>query len=123
MRNYYSYLWGLPMKLQDPGTQLGRVTATKFEGRPVYDLRVTYDAGVGGDVWYFYFDQETYALVAYRFYHDEAKNDGEVIHLEGEVSALGMRLPRARTWYTHQDGRLLGTDTLVEMAKVASESP
>jgi hypothetical protein len=117
MRNYYIYLWGLPMKLRDPGTRLGRVTATTFEERPVYDLKVTYDEGVGGDVWYFYFDRESYALVAYRFYHDEAKNDGEVIHLEGEIhgegQAKGMRLPQRRTWYTHGDHRLLGTDTLV----------
>lgn len=127
MRNYYTYLWGLPMKLRDPGTRLGRVTATTFEERPVYDLKVTYDEGVGGDVWYFYFDRESYALVGYRFYHDEAKNDGEVIHLEGEIhgegQAAGMRLPQRRTWYTHGDHRLLGTDTLVGVVPVASEVP
>ena len=118
MRNYYTYLWGLPMKLRDPGTRLGRVTATTFEERPVYDLRVTYAEGVGGDIWYFYFDRETYALVAYRFYHDEAKNDGEVIHLEGKIEAEGMRLPERRTWYTHGDNRLLGTDTLVGISRI-----
>jgi len=79
MRNYYTYLWGLPMKLRDPGTILGRVTSTTFEEKPVYDLKVTYDEGVGADVWYFYFDRESYDLIGYRFYHDEAKNDGEVI--------------------------------------------
>ncbi|MDY7094689.1 MAG: DUF6503 family protein [Acidobacteriota bacterium] len=123
LRNYYTYLWGLPMKLRDPGTQLGRVTATTLKGPgsapalPVYDLRVTYEEEVGGDIWYFYFDRETYALVGYRFYHDEAKNDGEVIYLDGEVAAVGLRLPKARTWYTHEDDKLLGTDTLLEVRK------
>lgn len=123
LKNYYTYLWGLPMKLEDPGTRLGRVSATTFpapgcdEKRSVYDLRVTYDEEVGGDVWYFYFDQQTYALVGYRFYHDEAKNDGEVIVLEGETTGEGLRLPQARTWFTHEDHELLGTDTLVEVGQ------
>ena len=115
MRDYYTYLWGLPMKLADPGTRLGRVSATEFEGKAVYDLRVTYDERVGVDTWYFYFDRATSALVGYRFYHDESKNDGEVILLEGEFAAHGIRLPEQRTWYTHQDDRLLGTDTLVAL--------
>ena len=112
MRNYYVYLWGLPMKLRDPGTQLGTVQETEFEGKPVYGLRVTYDAEVGDDTWYFYFERQSAALVGYRFYHDESKNDGEVILLEGEHEAHGMRLPESRAWYTHQDDRHLGTDVL-----------
>lgn len=117
MRNYYTYLWGLPMKLRDPGTILGRVTSTTFEEKPVYDLKVTYDEGIGADVWYFYFDRESYALIGYRFYHDEAKNDGEVILLAGEEEAEGLRLPKSRTWRTHQDDRLLGTDSLLSVMR------
>ncbi len=117
MRNYYVYLWGLPMKLRDPGTRLDpQVERIELDGRPVVSLRVTYEAEVGEDIWYFYLDPETAALVAYRFYHDEAKGDGEIIELEGEVVAVGMRLPKARTWITNLDGRLLGTDTLVELS-------
>lgn len=115
MRNYYVYLWGLPMKLHDPGTRLGKVEETTFEDQPVYGLRVTYDAEVGGDVWFFYFDRDSHALVGYRFFHDEEKNDGEYIVLEGEHEAHGMRLPESRAWYTHQDDRHLGTDILTSL--------
>ncbi|MEO1085547.1 MAG: DUF6503 family protein, partial [Acidobacteriota bacterium] len=116
MRNYYVYLWGLPMKLRDPGTRLGEVEETTFIDLQAYGLRVTYDAEVGGDIWYFYFDRESSALVGYRFYHDESKNDGEYIVLTGEHGAHGMRLPESRAWYTHQDDRHLGTDRLRELA-------
>lgn len=112
MRNYYVYLWGLPMKLRDPGTQLGAVTRTKLDRRSVYALRVTYEASVGQDTWIFYFDRGSYALVGYRFFHDESKNDGEYIVLDGEARLGRLRLPKHRTWYTHQGNRLLGTDTL-----------
>jgi hypothetical protein len=113
-RDYYTYLWGLPMKLRDPGTRLGpEIRETDFHGQPVLSLRVNYDPEVGGDTWYFYFDPDSAALVGYRFYHDEAANDGEYIVLEGEVKSGSLRLPKARTWYTHGDERLLGTDTLI----------
>ncbi len=112
MQSYYVYLWGLPMKLRDPGTHLGEVETTDFMGQPVYGLRVTYDLEVGEDIWYFYFDRQSAALVGYRFYHDEAKNDGEYIVLTGEHEAHGMRLPASRAWYTHQGDRHLGTDIL-----------
>lgn len=112
-RDYYDYLWGLPMKLRDPGTIVDpAVEKTTYRGRDVLGLRVTYEEGVGSDVWYVYFDLETFAMVGYRFYHDEAKNDGEYIILEGETAGAGLRLPRERTWYTHAGDQLLGTDTL-----------
>lgn len=115
LRDYYTYLWGLPMKLRDPGTRLGEVTETTFDDREVYGLRVTYDAEVGSDTWYFYFDRSRFALTGYRFYHDDAKNDGEYILLDGELEAAGLRLPKSRAWYTHQDDRHLGTDVLATL--------
>ncbi len=119
MRNYYVYLWGLPMKLRDPGTRLGAVTRTKLDRRSVYALRVTYDESVGKDTWIFYFDRGNYALVGYRFFHDESKNDGEYIVLDGEARLGRLRLPKHRTWYTHQGNRLLGTDTLESIERVS----
>ncbi|MFZ9030347.1 MAG: DUF6503 family protein [Robiginitalea sp.] len=112
-RDYYSYLYGLPMKLRDPGTRLSPLAEKKhFHGKEYWVLEVQYDPEVGQDLWYFYFNPETYALEAYQFYHDKAKNDGEYILLEGEHRLGGMRLPRIRTWYTNKEEKLLGTDTL-----------
>jgi hypothetical protein len=116
MRDYYTYLWGLPMKLRDPGTRIDAPAAVaEFQEQPVWSIRVTYDEAVGSDTWYFYFDQETYALAGYRFYHNEADNDGEYILLEGEIESDGLRIPARRSWYTHAEGRHLGDDILVEI--------
>jgi len=114
MRNYYLYLWGLPMKLQDPGTRAApEARRTEWRGRDAWEVKVTYDPEVGGDLWYFYFDPEDYRLVGYRFHHDATETDGEYIPLEGLVEVGGLRLPAARSWYTVADDRLLGTDTLL----------
>lgn len=112
-RNYYLYLWGLPMKLRDPGTILDEsVAETDFQGQSVLSVRATYDPSVGSDTWYFYFEPATAALVGYRFFHDESAGDGEYIVLEDVVPVGSMRLPARRSWFVNADGRFLGEDVL-----------
>ena len=114
MRNYYLYLWGLPMKLKDPGTIIDPEVHNKsFNGKPAKVARVTYEREVGNDTWYFYFDPTTSELIGYQFYHDEAKGDGEYITLSDLVMVDGMKIPKSRSWYTNADSTLLGTDNLV----------
>lgn len=114
LKDYYIYLWGLPMKLKDPGTNISEeVHLADFFGQELVQVRVTYDVDVGSDTWYFYFDPRSYALKGYRFYHDEAGNDGEYILLEGEATLGTLKVPQARMWYTHQEGRFLGEDRII----------
>lgn len=113
MRNYYTYLYGLPMKLNDPGTHLDQKVYTKvFNGESLLCLKVTYAEAIGKDSWYFYFDPATFALRHYQFYHDESKNDGEYILLSGEETVQGIKMPKTRAWYTNQANEYLGTDVL-----------
>ncbi|MCK0161043.1 DUF6503 family protein [Allomuricauda sp. F6463D] len=113
MKNYYTYLYGLPMKLNDPGTHLDPKALQKtFKGKEYVVLKVTYDAEVGEDTWYFYFDPTTYAMEVYQFYHDESTNDGEYILLEGLEDINGIKMPKTRAWYMNKDDKYLGTDTL-----------
>lgn len=113
MKNYYTYLYGLPMKLKDPGTQLDPKVYTKTLKGTAYDcLKVTYDEEVGKDTWYFYLDKTTAQLRHYQFYHDEAKNDGEYILLAEEIEVEGIKMPKNRAWYINSDDRYLGTDFL-----------
>ena len=114
MHGYYMYLYGLPMKLKDAGTIIHEeVKSTTFQGKECLSFKVTYKEDVGKDTWYFYFHPKTYALIGYRFYKDESKNDGEYITLEDEVVVKGMRIPRDRKWYFNIDDNFLGTDYLM----------
>ena len=117
LRNYYLYLWGLPMKLTDPGTRIeSKIYDKQFDGKPAKAARVTYDAEVGSDIWYFYFDPETNEMIGYQFYHDEAKDDGEYIVLAEIIEVNNMKIPKNRAWYTNLDSTLLGTDHLINTA-------
>jgi hypothetical protein len=60
IRNYFLYLWGLPMKLYDEGTPFDPVvTTTDIEGITCDVVRVVYEK----DTWYFSFNQRTGRMV------------------------------------------------------------
>ena len=113
MKNYYTYLYGLPMKLKDSGTIINPIVERKnFKGKEYLVLAVKYEEGVGKDAWFFYFDPKTYALKVYQFYHDQTKNDGEYILLSEEEELSGIKIPKVRAWYLNKDEKYLATDTL-----------
>ena len=117
-KNYYTYLYGLPMKLKDKGTIINdKVERRTFKGKTYLVLKATYDAQVGTDVWYFYFNPKTYAMEIYQFYktddNGEIKPDsGEYILLSEEETINGIKMPKVRAWYYNKDDKYLGTDTL-----------
>lgn len=119
MKNYYTYLYGLPMKLNDPGTRIDpKVERRSFKEKEYLVLRASYDQNVGTDIWYFYFDPKTYAMEVYQFYRsDENGNEkpdtGEYILLKDITTINGIKMPKVRAWYYNKNDEYLGTDTLV----------
>lgn len=112
LRNYYLYLWGLPMKLRDPGTDLSdHVDTLKWNGLDVLALKASYDT----DEWTFYFDRSDYALKGYQF----VKNDGsgEWVELYNLADVGEMRIPSERRWYVLSDSTHLGTDVLLSASQ------
>ncbi|GAB5559509.1 MAG: hypothetical protein SynsKO_11560 [Synoicihabitans sp.] len=109
LRNYFIYLWGLPMKLTDPGTTfVPEVGVSEINGFACDVLRVVYEK----DTWYFHIDQNSGRMRQYEFYKDETKAAGEIITLEGEVSLGSIRIPQKRAWYKIPGNEYLGTDIL-----------
>lgn len=112
MRNYYTYLWGLPMKLNDPGTVIEKeIRKEEIDGKEYLVARVPYE----DDNWYFYFEPETYRMAAYKFYKDEPNQVGEIIYLKGEKEFKGIKIPANRTWYRTEKPEFLGVDMLQEI--------
>ena len=111
-KNYYTYLYGLPMKLKDNGTIIhDKVERKTFKGKEYLVLKVTYDEKVGSDTWYFYFNPKTYAMEVYQFFKD-TPTSGEYILLSDEITINGIKMPKNRAWYYNKDDGYLGTDFL-----------
>lgn len=117
-KNYYTYLYGLPMKLKDKGTIIdNKVERKTFKGKEYLVLKASYDKDVGSDVWFFYFDPETYAMEIYQFFKTDEngtlKTDtGEYILLSETKTINGIKMPKNRAWYYNKDDKYLGTDML-----------
>ncbi|WP_299714014.1 DUF6503 family protein [uncultured Tenacibaculum sp.] len=113
-KNYYTYLYGLPMKLKDNGTIINdKVEKKTFKGKEYLVLKATYDANVGKDTWYFYFNPKTYAMEVYQFFK-ATKDSGEYILLSEEETINGIKIPKVRAWYYNKNDGYLGTDTLTK---------
>ena len=111
-KNYYTYLYGLPMKLKDEGTIIHQKTTIKtFKGKEYLVLKVSYTKEVGNYTWYFYFDPKTYAMEAYQFFKEQ-KERGEYILLTGLETIHDIKMPKERAWYYNKDDGYLGTDVL-----------
>lgn len=112
-RDYYTYLYGMPMKLKDKGAIIhDKVETVIFFGKSYHRIKVTYEPTVGDDIWYFYFHPQTAALEAYQFFHDESKNDGEYILFEELKEVSRIKIPRIRKWYYNKDSTYLAADIL-----------
>ncbi|WP_432412527.1 DUF6503 family protein [Rasiella sp. SM2506] len=118
-KNYYTYLYGLPMKLKDPGAILSPAVETvTFKDKKYLKLKVTYDKTVGSDVWFFYLNPTSYAMEVYQFFKGDpngaGKDTGEYILLSEESTINSIKLPKVRAWYYNKDDAYLGTDTITK---------
>lgn len=111
-KDYYTFLYGLPMKLKDEGTIVHqKVEKRIFNGKEYWVLKVTYNENVGKDRWFFYFNPKNYEMEAYQFFKKE-ENSGEFILLSGLEIIHEIKMPKIRDWYFNKDNRYLGTDLL-----------
>ncbi|BAO56495.1 DUF6503 family protein [Nonlabens marinus] len=120
MKDYYTYLYGLPMKLNDTGTIVhDHVAKVWFWNINAYKVKVTYTQEVGSDVWYFYFDTDSFALEAYQFFKTD--QNGEILQDSGEYILMndlkvieGIKIPAERNWYYNKNTLFLAKDLIVD---------
>lgn len=114
LKSVYTYLFGLPFKLKDPGVMISNeIKEVDFNQKNCYEVTVSFEEGIGTDRWFFYFDQSTYLLNGYKFIHDSAKNDGEFIFLENYHSYNGILYPRIKKWHWNQTEQHFRTDKIM----------
>jgi len=119
LKNYYTYLYGMPMKILDPGAIItNKVERKSFHGKDYLVIKVSYSPAVGSDTWFFYFNPNTYALEAYQFFRNDNNgnliNDtGEYILFEGETNINHIKVPKIRKWYDNKNNTFLGEDSLL----------
>ncbi len=113
LRDYYVYLWGLPMKLKDKeAVKSQKSLPDTLNDVSVYRMRVTYPNQVGPNVWYFYYKKSNYALNAIQFFYNEDLMDGETIILTGEKNIGSIRFSKQRKWLKNRNRELISREVL-----------
>ncbi len=119
VQNFYGYLYGLPMKLRDKGANISDTTSSEeFNGKTYQTIQVTYDPGMGKEVWTFFFDPKTSAMEAYRFMFSAGSDEGEYILLDETLTIDDIKIPKVRKWHFVKGNKYLGTDNLLKAEKL-----
>ena len=111
IKNYYLYLWGIPMKLADPQTPVGGWERDTLDGRVTYKVRINYEK----DTWFYHFDQSNFEMVGYTFYQDSILSHGERIELDQTRKMGSILTPTVRKWYRLPEEEYLGKDVLTHV--------
>lgn len=119
VHSFYGYLYGLPMKLRDKGAIISDTVSTEAFNRKTYQtLKVTYEPGMGKEVWTFFLDPKTAAMEAYRFMFAPGSDEGEYILLDETLAVEDIKIPKERKWHLVKGNKYLGTDILLKAEKL-----
>lgn len=98
-KNFYHFILGLPMTLQNEEAVVHKsVVDTSFYDQPSYRVAIDFEK----EKWHFYFAKSDYHLIGFAFNKNfEAK--AEEIRTEGLIEFNGMKLPKIRYWWITTD--------------------
>lgn len=110
-KNFYTYVWGLPMKLTDPNVIPNpEWTMDSLNGFSCYAVRINYES----ENYTFYFDQNDYQLRGFQFLKNDQSGKGEIVHLDGIYQFQNIKFPKKRTWL-HLNNDTIGVNEIIKI--------
>jgi hypothetical protein len=108
-KDFYTYVWGLPMKLQDPQTNIiSFFTIENINKHPCYKVGVKYP----NEDFDFYFKCSNFELLAFSFSKNDSSGHSEFVELKGLYAFNNIKFPETRTWKDNNTQKTLGTNTV-----------
>lgn len=112
-RNYYQYLYGLPMILQDKGKfSFVSSSETVFKDQKAMEYTFQLTTPIFSSIWKTTFLQNG-TLTKLDFYNMVNPNEGEYIIFDGTYQNESITIPRFRHWYSKKENEYLGSDIIV----------
>jgi len=114
LKDYYSYLWGLPMRLKHDLNLLDKkVDTVNFNNTKTMRLKINYKK----DVWYYFISLNNFELVGVEFYFDKEEKKGERILFEVNKIINEIKIPNSRVWYNleNNDENFLAKELLYKV--------
>lgn len=112
-RNYYQFMYGIPMILQPHFATMKEVSYQVFDDQEVISLDFELKEAMISKEWRLYFSQEDYRLLGIETLN-EGDEPGEYLIFNGEARTGNMKFARFRHWYSKATDQYLGSDILVD---------
>ncbi|WP_422080941.1 DUF6503 family protein [Ulvibacterium sp.] len=113
--NYWIYMYGLPMKLDDNQVNfVGNPQLTTFQEEKLWVLKVNYNLTQSEEYWKFYFDPRTFALRIAQFFHPALHPDSEYIIYHEIEKINGIVIPTKHSWYLFNKKEFIGSEKLIK---------
>lgn len=109
-KNFYTYVWGLPMKLQDSEARIQEgFSSDTINNIPLNVVAVHYE----NENFKFYFDQKSSELKFFSFIKNNAEKHGEFIELRGLFEYNEIKFPAVKEWRESDSKKLIGTNEVI----------
>ncbi len=110
--NYWVYMFGLPMKLNDEALAfVGSPKKVILIGHEYWQLTATYDPGKS-EYWQFYFDVSSFAFKGARYFSSKLNGDSEYVVYQEEQKIGNLLIPTKHSWYLFNEKYFIGSEKL-----------
>ncbi len=111
-KNFYTYVWGLPMKLKDTGVKIDSSYTTEvLHNQKCYKVSVQYPA----ENYFFYFRCSDFELVAFSFLKNDSSGHGEFVEMSGKYIFNNITFPRKRVCKELVTKKILGENSVINI--------
>lgn len=114
--NYYRFLLGIPMALNDQFVEKVEEMSTlrEFHGQEAWAVTINLKERILAKNWMFYFNKENYSLVGISYQEESAAYD---LVFRDLISIDGVQIPRIKNWYRADLNEFRGSDFIVKINK------
>ena len=111
--NYWLYMYGLPMKLNDKQAIIDpKALKVNFLDKEYWLIKVRYEGSAEGERWQFYFDPDSYRFAIAQYFHPALGDDSEYIVYDKPIDIDGMVIPSKHSWYMLNNTEFIGFEQL-----------
>lgn len=108
-KDFYTYIWGLPMKLKDPNTKINTTfPIVTFNNTDCYELSTSYEK----EHWMYFINTKSFYLEGFKFITKSDSTKGEIVINNASEKIDNISFQKNRTWFDLKM-KLIGTDSLI----------
>ena len=112
-KEFYQFMYGLPMSLKNMVKDINTTDISTFSGNKCYRVKVQLNKEVISKSWYLYISMENFELLGLELINIGDPEKNEQLIFDDTLENNGIKIPRIRHWYEGND-TYLGSDIILK---------